>query len=134
MAPAPLPTVWPALSYVDAPGAIRFLEALGFVADLVIPGEGDREVAHAELRWPLGGHVMLGSAAGSDGATRPGAAAVYVVTDDPEALMARATAAGVEVLLPPTDKDHGSRDVTFRDPEGGTWTFGTYRGAAPAGV
>jgi uncharacterized glyoxalase superfamily protein PhnB len=124
------PGVWPALAYDDAPAAIRFLEALGFVADLVVPGEGERAVAHAELHWPGGGGVMLGSAAGSRSAAAPGSAAVYVVTDDPDGLFARATAAGAEVVAGLADEDYGSRGFTIRDPEGGQWTFGTYRGAA----
>jgi uncharacterized glyoxalase superfamily protein PhnB len=60
--PAPT-TIWPCLAYANAPAAIRFLvEAFGFVETIVVPGEGGREIAHAELRWPEGGGVMLGSA------------------------------------------------------------------------
>ena len=55
------PTVWPCINYRDARAAIRFLtEAFGFVETLVVPGETDDVVVHAELRWPEGGGVMLG--------------------------------------------------------------------------
>lgn len=86
MTQTPAPAVWPALIYTDAPAAIRFLvEAFGFVEELVVPGDADRDIAHAELRWPAGGGVMLGST-GDDNEfcqREPGTASTYVVTDAP---------------------------------------------------
>ncbi|MCP9993150.1 VOC family protein [Streptomyces albogriseolus] len=55
-----------------------------------------------------------------------GAAGVYVVVDDVDAHHRRAVEQGVEVLMPPTDQDYGSRDYMVRDVEGNVWTFGTY--------
>jgi len=53
--------VWPCLRARDARGLIRFLvEAFGF-EEVVVYGEGDR-VDHAQLSWPFGGGVMMGSA------------------------------------------------------------------------
>jgi uncharacterized glyoxalase superfamily protein PhnB len=131
MTPTPAPTIWPALTYADAPGAIRFLvEAFGFVETLVVPGEGGREIVHAELRWPEGGGVMLGST-GDDNEfsqRKPGTSSSYVVTDTPDALFDRATAAGAEIVRGLRDEDYGSRGFTVRDPEGNLWSFGTYRG------
>ena len=132
MTQTPAPTIWPGLTYANAPAAIRFLvEAFGFVETLVVPGEGDREIVHAELRWPEGGGVMLGSACdgGDFGERKPGTASIYVVTDAPDALFDRATAAGAEVVRGLKDEDYGSRGFTVRDPEGTLWSFGTYRGA-----
>lgn len=131
MTDTPAPTIWPALAYADAPGAIRFLvEAFGFVETLVVPGEGDREIAHAELRWPEGGGVMLGSTSDDKEVSprKPGTACIYVVTDTPDALFDRATAAGAEVVRGLKDEDYGSRGFTVRDLEGTSWSFGTYRG------
>jgi uncharacterized glyoxalase superfamily protein PhnB len=125
------PTIWPALAYADAPAAIRFLiEAFGFVETLVVPGEGGREIAHAELRWPEGGGIMLGSTSDDNEFSRrkPGMSSIYVVTDAPDALFDRATAAGAEVVRGLRDEDYGSRGFTVRDPEGNLWSFGTYRG------
>jgi uncharacterized glyoxalase superfamily protein PhnB len=125
-------TVSPTLVYADAPAALRFLvEAFGFEETLVVPGEGEGVVAHAELRWPLGGGVMLGSVRQDSvlGEQHAGVASVYVVTDEPDALFARATAAGAEVVLGLQDTDYGSRTFTVKDPEGNLWSFGTYRGA-----
>jgi uncharacterized glyoxalase superfamily protein PhnB len=132
MTDTPAPTIWPALTYADAPAAIRFLvEAFGFVETLVVPGEGGREIVHAELRWPEGGGVMLGST-GDDNEfsqRKPGTTSTYVVTDAPDALFDRATAAGAEVVRGLRNEDYGSRGFTVRDPEGNLWSFGTYRGA-----
>jgi uncharacterized glyoxalase superfamily protein PhnB len=128
----PAPTIWPCLTYADAPAAIRFLvEAFGFVEALVVPGEGGREIAHAELRWPEGGGVMLGSTSEDSVFSRlkPGMTSIYVVTDTPDALFERATAAGAEVVRGLENEDYGSRGFTVRDQEGTLWTFGTYRGA-----
>ena len=125
-------TVWPTLVYADAPAALRFLsEAFGFEEALVVPGDGEGVVAHAELRWPLGGGVMLGSVRsdGLLGEQHAGVASVYVVTDEPDALFTRATAAGAEVVRELRDEDFGSRSFTVKDPEGNLWSFGTYRGA-----
>lgn len=128
------PMVWPALRYEDAPAAIDFLKkAFGFEETLVVPGEGERDVAHAELRWPEGegGGVMLGSKSQGDdhevfNDTR---ASIYVVTDRPDELFAQATGAGAEVVIGIKDEDYGSRSFVVRDPEGNFWSFGTYRGA-----
>jgi uncharacterized glyoxalase superfamily protein PhnB len=60
---------------------------------------------------------------------KPGTASIYVVTDAPDALFDRATAAGAEVVRELRDEEYGSRGFTVRDPEGNLWSFGTYRGA-----
>ncbi|MGY2083454.1 VOC family protein [Blastococcus sp. SYSU DS0539] len=125
----PAPVVWPAFRARDARGLIRFLvDVLGF-EETVVYGEGDR-VDHAQLDWPEGGGVMLGSERDDGGQwpVRQGSTGAYVVTDDPEAVHARAVAAGAEILRAPHTTDYGSRDVTIRDPEGNVWQFGTYRG------
>ena len=125
-------TIWPTLVYADAPGALRFLaEAFGFEESLVVPREGDGVVAHAEMRWPLGGGIMLGSVRADSilGKEHAGVASVCVYTDEPDALFARATAAGAEVALGLEDTSYGARSFTVRDPEGNLWTFGTYKGA-----
>jgi uncharacterized glyoxalase superfamily protein PhnB len=132
---APPPTVWPTLRARDARRLIRFLvDAFGFEEVVTYgdqpDGSGD-VVVHAQLAWPLGGGVMLGSAReGADDPwpVPPGSTGCYVVTDDPDALHDRAVAAGAEVVQPLHDTDYGSRDFAVRDPEGNRWSFGTYRG------
>jgi uncharacterized glyoxalase superfamily protein PhnB len=125
----PPPQVWPTLRATDARALIRFLaDAFGF-EETVVYGDGDL-VEHAQLSWPLGGGIMLGSDRddGSVWSLRPGTFGCYVVCDDPDALYARATAAGATVLQELKDTDYGSRDFAVRDPEGNLWSFGTYRG------
>jgi uncharacterized glyoxalase superfamily protein PhnB len=129
--PAPAPQVWPTLRARDARALIRFLvDAFGF-EEVVVYGEGDR-VDHAQLAWPPGGGVMLGSQRDDPDdpwAFAPGGFGAYVVTDEPDAVCARALAAGAELVRPLHETDYGSRDFAVLDPEGNLWSFGTYRGA-----
>jgi uncharacterized glyoxalase superfamily protein PhnB len=126
----PPPNVWPSMQAKDARGMIRFLvDAFGF-EETVVYGDGDL-VDHAQLSWPLGGGVMLGSQRDdlNDPSSKPrGVISCYVVTDDPDALCARARAAGAEITRELNDTDYGSRDFAARDPEGNQWSFGTYPG------
>lgn len=125
----PATAIWPCLIYADAPAAIRFLvEAFGFVETLVVPGESGREIEHAQLSWPEGGGVMLGSSSEGSPFGRVTYCSNYVVTDHPDELFKRATDAGAEVVRELRDEDYGSRGFTVRDPEGNLWSFGTYRG------
>jgi uncharacterized glyoxalase superfamily protein PhnB len=127
---APAPQVWPTLRADDARALIRFLvDAFGF-EETAVYGEGD-DVAHAQLSWPPGGGIMLGSArprTEDPWALPPGTFGAYVVTDDPDALYERAIAAGAKVIHPPNDPSYGGREFSVTDPEGNHWSFGTYRG------
>jgi uncharacterized glyoxalase superfamily protein PhnB len=126
--------IFPAFRYQDAPAAIRWLcEAFGFEEQFVVPNE-DGTIAHAQLRFG-GSCVMLSSSRADDLQLRSPrdlggiTASVYVQVDRPEeidALFARATGAGAEVVRPIQDTDYGSHDFSVRDPEGNLWSFGTY--------
>ncbi|HEY8581941.1 MAG TPA: VOC family protein [Capillimicrobium sp.] len=116
-------------TYRDAHAAIDFLErAFGFERGLVVEGDGDRAVQHAELR--LGdAWIMLGSPRDDEFATPTAASNVYVVLESPaaiDALHERAAAAGAKIVREPFDTDYGSRDFAAHDPEGNVWFFGTY--------
>ncbi|MBV8863570.1 MAG: VOC family protein [Mycobacterium sp.] len=133
MTEKPAPNVWPALRYDDAPAAVRFLvDVLGFTEALVVPGP-EGSIAHAELRWPEGGAVMLGStghpADGVHDAMKPGAGAVYVVSDHVDEIHARVAATDAKITAELHDTDYGSHTFSLRDTEGNAWTIGTYRGA-----
>jgi uncharacterized glyoxalase superfamily protein PhnB len=131
----PPPQVWPSLRARDARALIRFLvDAFGF-EETVVYGDGDR-VDHAQLSWPLGGGIMLGSTRDDPAdpfALKPGTFGAYVVVDDTDGVYARAMAAGAEIVREPDTTDYGSRDFAARDPEGNLWSFGTYRGAPRGG-
>lgn len=123
-------TVWPGLVYRDAEAAIRFLEALGFERRIVVPGEGPGVVRHSQLAWPEGGAVMVSTAEHGDGpfSRQPTGGSVYVMTDDPEAVHARAVSAGARIVRELQHEDYGSYGFSIADPEGVFWSFGTYRG------
>ena len=124
------PTVWPAFRARDARALIRFLvDAFGF-EETAVYDEGGL-VAHAQLSWPEGGGVMLGSVRGdADDAwpAVPGSGACYVVTADPAAVHARALSAGATIGRELSTTEHGSKEFAARDPEGNLWSFGSYAG------
>ena len=132
MATTPAKNVWPTLVYRDAPAAITFLvDVFGFEAVLVVPGADASVVEHAQLRWPEGGGVMLGTAdrEGNVFSTRPtGTGSTYVVTDEPDRIYERVRVADVELVQEMREEDYGSRGFSVRDLEGNIWSFGTYRG------
>ena len=116
------PTMFPSLSYDDAPAAIDFLcDAFGFERHAVYTND-DGTIAHAELRFGNGA-VMVGSAKAEASAT----GSVYVVVDDPDSHCAQARAAGAEITRDVSDTEYGSRDYAAKDPEGNDWYFGTYQ-------
>lgn len=76
---------------------------------------------------------MLGStsfpADGVHDAMKPGCSAVYVVSDNVDAIHAKVKAAGADITAELHETDYGSHTFSLRDPEGNSWTVGTYRGA-----
>lgn len=132
----PPPTVWHSLSYKDAPAAIEFLtRAFGFVAKGVYTDERDpSQILHAQLDWPPGGGVMLGSAGRrteESWVDSAGHGQCYCVTEtdeDVDRIHARAVELGATSVRAPEDQPYGGRGCTVRDPEGNQWSFGSYRG------
>lgn len=126
---APAPTVWGTFQARDARAMIAFLEGIGFEATVVYADDDDPSIVqHAQLDWPEGGGVMLGSHKDAGWSLEPGTAGFYVVTADPRAVHARAVRAGAQVTRDPQETDYGSEEFGMRDPEGNQWSFGTYRG------
>lgn len=123
------------LCYDDAPAAIEWLKnAFGFSAHLVVP-DADGKVLHSQLKTEDGLSMLMLYSSRDDEAGRmhrPPAVlggsnqSLYLVVQDVEAHHARASAAGAEILLPPTVQDHGGSVYTCRDPEGHVWNFGSY--------
>ncbi len=126
----PAPAIWPGVQAQDAPVLIDFLVGtVGFLRTAVYEDGG--RVAHAQLDWPEGGGIMLGSydpARASGTCGTPGTTGAYIVTDEVDALYARLVAADVEITDEIEDKPYGSREFAIADPEGNRWSFGTYRG------
>jgi uncharacterized glyoxalase superfamily protein PhnB len=124
----PQPQVWPSLQARDALALIDFyVTTFGFLRTAVY-ADGD-QVAHAQLDWPEGGGIMMGSHK-PDGQWRrePGTFGAYVVTDDIEALYARVQASEATILRELAAPSYGGQEFSVADPEGNHWSFGTYRG------
>jgi uncharacterized glyoxalase superfamily protein PhnB len=50
----------------------------------------------------------------------------YLVVADADAAYARAQAAGATIIRPIQNTDYGSREFAVLDPEGHSWSAGTY--------
>jgi uncharacterized glyoxalase superfamily protein PhnB len=127
-------TIMPALRYTDAPAAIEWLcNVLGCMKHAVYANENGT-IAHAELALG-GGMIMLGSAKDDEHGRRfksphevggVETCSVYVVVADADAVYAKAKAAGAEIIRELQNMDYGSREFAVRDPEGHSWSVGTY--------
>jgi uncharacterized glyoxalase superfamily protein PhnB len=127
------PTVWACVNCLDARATIAILvDTFGFEARMVVADDADPSIVHhAELRWPEGGGIMLGTAdrQGNEYSRMPtGAASCYIVSSQVDRLWERALDAGLDVVRELRDEDYGSRGFSVRDPEGNIWSFGTYAG------
>jgi uncharacterized glyoxalase superfamily protein PhnB len=127
-------TVIPALRYRDAPAAIEWLcNVLGFTRHAVYEGAGG-VINHAELALG-GGMIMLGSMKDDEHGRRfkaPGelggaeTSSAYIVVPNADQAYAQAQAAGATIVRPLQQMDYGSREFTVNDPEGHSWSVGTY--------
>ena len=109
---------------------IRWLkDVFGFTERVVYRGDG--VIHHAELAFGSS-ILMLGQIRDDDYAKLVGDVsgrrtdALYVAIGDPDALCAKAKAAGAKIEMELHNTDYGSRDFACRDPEGNLWSFGTY--------
>ncbi len=50
----------------------------------------------------------------------------YIVVSDVDAVHARAVAAGATIVRPVQKTSYGSTEFALRDPEGHSWSVGTY--------
>jgi|SRR5271166_5407246 len=127
-------SVIPGFRYRNAPAAIDWLcNVFGFERHAVYEGEPGT-IAHAELTLG-GGMVMLGSGKNDESGRSFKSpdelggietCSLYIVVPDADAAHARAVAAGATITTPLHNTDYGSRDFTVKDPEGHTWSVGTY--------
>lgn len=127
-------TIIPALRYRDAHAAIDWLcKVFGFERHAVYPGSNNT-VGHAELTLN-GGMIMLGSAKDDEygrGFKSPvqlgnvETRSTYIVVADADAAYTRAKAAGGLIVRELQNTDYGSREFSVKDPEGHSWSVGTY--------
>jgi uncharacterized glyoxalase superfamily protein PhnB len=124
----------PTLRYRDAPAAIDWLcQVFGFERHAVYPGPNNT-IGHAELTLG-GGMIMLGSQkddAHADRFKSPDetdgyeTGSAYIVSPDVEAIYERARAAGGTIVRELQNTTYGSREFGVKDPEGHSWSVGTY--------
>lgn len=127
-------TIMPAMRYRDANAAIEWLcKVFGFEKHAVYPGPNGT-VGHAELTLG-GGMIMLGSEkddAYGRGFKSPGdvgdveTRSVYIVVADADEVYATVKAAGGRIVREIQNTDYGSREFSVKDPEGHSWSVGTY--------
>jgi len=127
-------TIMPTLRYKDAPAAIEWLcKVLGFERHAVYAG-ANGTIDHAQLTLG-GGMIMLGSqkddAYGKNFKSPRDLGGLetrstYVVVSDVDALYARAQAAEATIVRPLNNTGYGSREFGVKDPEGNSWSVGTY--------
>ncbi len=126
-------TIMPSMRYKNALAAIDWLcDVFGFARHAVYANP-DGSIAHAELTLG-GGMIMLGSGKDDEygrGFKTPEEAgfetrSAYIVVADADAVFAKAQAAGARVVRPLQDTPYGSREFGVKDPEGFSWSVGTY--------
>src|SRR5579863_792162 len=127
-------TVIPSFRYNDAKAAIEWLSnVFGFERHAVYEMP-DGSIGHAELTLN-GGMIMLGSQRDDEHGKRfksPNelggveTRSSYIVVADADAAYARAQDAGATIIRPIKNTDYGSREFAVLDPEGHSWSAGTY--------
>ena len=126
-------TMMPTMRYKDAPAAIDWLcQVFGFARHAVYANP-DGSIAHAELTLG-GGMIMLGSEKNDEygrGFKSPSdlgaeTRSTYIVVADADSVYARAQASGAKVVRPLQNTDYGCREFSVKDPEGHSWSVGTY--------
>lgn len=129
------PQLFHSLTYADADKGLAFLAALGFEQILVVRNDADpSRVEHAELRWRDSGGIMLGSVRDAGPHRVPDTADqarcyLAVETDaDVDAIYDKALANGATTIEEPADQPYGGRVATVADPEGNSWSVGSYSG------
>ncbi len=119
--------IWSAISSHDPLALRAWLRELGFV-DGILVADDDGVVQHSEMIWPEGGRVMVATFRESDFDVPVGKASLYVVTDRPAEVFAKAQALGAAIIRELGETDYGSTDFAVRDNDGNAWSFGTYAG------
>ena len=120
----------PRIAFKSVAKAIEFYKkALGAQEKFRFEVEG--KIPHAEIiigdssimladEWPEGGRFSAETWGHSP-------VAISLDVDDVDAVAARAEAAGMKVVSPPTDQFYGRRDATLIDPFGYTWNISTVK-------
>jgi len=113
----PMPA-FPMISVSDlAASSAWYQSTLGFADVFTMPGPGDKPIL-AHLRWCKWADVLLTQARTPLEPPRGTGITLNFMTFDVDALAARASAAGANILEGPQDRPWNARDVTIADPDG----------------
>jgi uncharacterized glyoxalase superfamily protein PhnB len=117
-------TINPVVHFRDVGAGAQFLtKAFGFAQHAA---HKDPEGVTQYVEMSLNG-APLGFGPKADGSIfDTGPSVVYISLDEVDSMHDRAVAAGVEILMQPTDQSYGSRDFVAKDHEGNIWCFGTF--------
>jgi uncharacterized glyoxalase superfamily protein PhnB len=125
------PNVTPEVGYLDPSAAVQWLtEVLGMRRGLVVSGP-DRAVAHAELWWKDGAVFVSRVEEGPDSVGRSVVCLAAQDEAEVDRIYERALEQEAPIAFPLTDTAFGSHQCALSDPEGNTWTIGTYRPVVP---
>ena len=129
--PAHLRTVTPSIVCTPCADAIEFYkEAFGAEESAPRMTGPDGSVGHAEIR--IGDSVIMLGDEWPDGPTQSpttlggSTAALFIYTDDVDALWKRAIDAGAEEVFPLELQFYGDKSGRVRDPFGHTWGLGQH--------
>lgn len=120
--------LFPYIRVTDGDRAVRFYTAAFGAEELFRLVEPGGRLGHCELKMGSG-VLMLSEAFPEFGihAIAPGESAGIVLhlhVDDADAVVAKAVAAGAELVRPLADQFYGERSGTVRDPFGYEWSVG----------
>lgn len=120
------------LGYRDAPAALDWLRRVLDAEVTMHWPDDDGGVLHAELRVGAAAFVVFTDPGHTPPGRRgdtSGQGVFFSVPDEAavDAASARATAAGAEVVWPPSSTEWGHYRTRLLDPEGREWTVGTHQ-------
>lgn len=115
-------TVTPFLNVTGAAEAIEFYkQAFGAAERFRMPGPNNK-ILHAEIA--IGGSIVMLSDAMMSPPTQ---SSCHLYVEDVDALWARATKAGAEVVMPLADMFWGDRYGVLSDKWGNRWSIATHK-------
>ena len=125
--PEGLTTITPYLIVRDSNAAMDFYKNVFGATEMMRHEDGGR-VVHAKLR--IGGSaVEIGEHAERNDLDldRLPPVGIHLYVEDVDAVLAKATSAGVRVLYPIQDQPYGDREVSLADPFGIVWFVATHQ-------
>lgn len=120
-------TVMPVLTFEECGKALDwYVKALGAV-ELSRHFGPDGKIIHAEIRIGNSNIMAHDTMMGGKGPAGFGGspAALWIYTEDADALFSRAVTAGAAMIRPMEDQFWGDRCGTLKDPHGFAWTIAT---------